>query len=66
MPYRNNRAMLAADDPTLIGWKPRAWQKSSRRMWNGNGRRKPRGSSYTASPAAQRRKARNKAARRHA
>lgn len=50
----------------LIGWKPRAWMRSERRSWNGNGRRKPHGPRHTASPASIRRKARSLARRKAA
>lgn len=58
-------ANIAALDRN-IGWKPRAWAKSTRRMWNGNGRRKPKGKARTLGPVQKRRKARNAAKRRHA
>lgn len=50
----------------LIGWKPRAWMRSERRLWSGNGRRKPKGRAYTAGPASIRRKARSLARRKAA
>ena len=60
------KAKMAISDKSLIGWKPRKWVKEGRRLYNGNGRRKPRGKKFTRSASAMRRKRRNAAQRKAA
>lgn len=60
------KAQMAVNNKSLIGWKPRKWEKRLR--WEsalGHGRRKPRGKHHP-NPAALRRKARSLAKRKAA